>query len=181
MRVQLLIATLPLFPLVLVLKPIKSVFDHPGWLGFGFLITALILFIGNRFAAKEKTQAPYRDALFIGIAQAFAIVPGISRSGATISAARLRGFQPLQAALFSFILSLLTVIGGMGLESIKLMHGEQQTAAIPLYCYITGGATALLVGIFTLRLLLRIVGTAKFQLFTWYCALLGLLTLYYFS
>lgn len=184
-RKQLILATLPLFPLVLILKPIQKLFDAPALLGYTLLVTALALWISGRYSqpkdAQQLKKCAFKDALAIGIAQACAILPGLSRSGFTISCARLKGWEPLKAAQFSFLLSIPTVLGGMTLETLKLFKTTEQTPDISFTVYLAGALASFLLGIFALRLLLRIVGTAKFQLFTWYCAALGSLILIYFS
>lgn len=172
------IALLPLIPLVPLVKKVKVLFDSPEWLGIGFLITALILFIGYHFGREKKTaEKSYTSALYIGMAQSLAILPAISRSGATISSALLLGWAPYEAVVFSFLLSIPTILGGMGLELLKL-----NTSLLPdvsLSAYFAGFLSSLIVGYFSLRLLIRIVGTAKFQYFSWYCASLGLLLIYF--
>jgi undecaprenyl-diphosphatase len=179
---QLLIALLPLFPLVPLTKKIKGVFDHPELLGYGFLLTAFILFLGNYFAGKPKqaSEKSLKSALYIGIAQSFAILPGVSRSGTTISAARLLSWSPYQAVVFSFILSIPTILGGMILELYKIFNSAETLPAVSSAAYFSGFLSSLIVGYFSLQLLIRIVGTAKFQFFSWYCAGLGLLVIYLF-
>ena len=178
-RKQLLLATLPLFPLVLLLKPIKSLFSDPHLIGYCFLITSLILFIGQKWGKRRESGTPYKDALWIGLSQALAIIPGISRSGSTISAAFLRGWDPKEAVYFSFILSIPTVLGGIALETIK--QKETPAADISPLAYLLGVLFAWGIGVFALKLLLRIVGTAKFQLFTWYTAIIGIYALFLFN
>jgi undecaprenyl-diphosphatase len=184
-RKQLLLATLPLFPLVFILKPIQKLFDAPALLGYTLLATAIALWISGRFSQlkspEQLKRTAFKDALSIGIAQACAILPGLSRSGFTISCARLQGWAPLKAAQFSFLLSIPTVLGGMTLETLKLLKSTENSPDISVAVYLAGAVSSFLLGIFALRLLLRIVGTAKFQLFTWYCAALGSLILIYFS
>lgn len=179
-RKQLLLATLPLFPLVFLLKPIKALFSEPQLLGYCFLATSLILFIGQKWAPKVKSGTPLKDALFIGLSQALAIVPGISRSGATISTALLRGWEPKNAVYFSFILSIPTVLGGVFLETLKLKDNAP-LVDISFTSYLLGAFFAWLIGVFALKILLRIVGTAKFQLFTWYTAIIGIYALFLFN
>ena len=180
---QLGLALLPLFLLVPLTKKIKGVFDHPEWLGYGFLLTAFILFLGNYFADKPKRSAEtsLKSAFYIGIAQCFAILPGVSRSGTTISAARLLRWSPYQAVVFSFILSIPTIFGGITLELIKAFNSIEPLPAVSSSAYFSGFLSSLVVGYFSLQLLIRIVGTAKFQIFSWYCAGLGILVIYLFS
>lgn len=181
---QFALATLPLFPLVLAMKQIKSLFDQPELLGYCFLITASFLFLGQLFGKQRSeavlTKTKYRDAIGIGLSQAVAIIPGISRSGSTISTALLLGWKPQDAVAFSFLLSIPTVLGGIALESGKIWSSTAPLPEIAWSTYCAGFATALIVGTATLHLLLRIVGTAKFQFFAWYCLMIGIFTLYLF-
>lgn len=175
------LATLPLFPLVFLLKPIKSMFDRPDLLGYCFLTTAVILWLGDRFSAIKSEKGTYKDAFVIGLSQAFAIIPGISRSGTTISIAKLQGWKPLEAVRFSFLLSIPTVLGGMTLETFKLATSKDPLPSISLFTYFIGFCVSFFIGILALKLLIRIVESAKFQIFAWYSALIGVITLYLFS
>lgn len=179
---QILIATLPLFPLVLVMKKITAIFDQEHLLGFFFLITAAILTIGDLFGKEKKERPrPYLDAFLIGLSQAVAIIPGISRSGTTISAAKLLGFSGKEAVKFSFILSIPTILGGITLEVLKLLKSEGSAASLPIEVYLISSVSAFIVGIFSLKLLLNIVESGKFRFFAIYLAILGIITLIYFA
>lgn len=179
-RNNLLLATLPLFPLVFVLKPIKALFDQPEFLGYAFLATSAMLFCGNKFGKNSPSaESSSRSALLIGLSQACALVPGFSRSGATISTARMVGYAPYAAVLFSFTLSIPTILGGLTLEGAKMLQEGVIVSSLSLPHYACGALFAFIVGIFSLKLLLRIIGTAKFQAFTWYCAAVGIFTLLY--
>ena len=109
-RWQIALAIAPLFPLALFLKPIKAMYADPSYLGYFFLCTSAILFIGcwigARMAQVRREPAPLRDAAVIGLWQAAAIFPGLSRSGATISGARLLGWEPREAVIFSFMIAI---------------------------------------------------------------------------
>lgn len=170
----LIIALLPLFALVPFMKEIKGLFDQIQWIGFGFLITSVILFLGSLYGHTKPNQAP--NALLIGLAQGLAILPAISRSGATISCGRLCGMASYEAIVFSFLLSIPTILGGMVLELLKL--NAESLPEVSFSAYFSGFLSALIVGCFSLRLLIRIIETAKFRYFAWYCGGLGLLLIY---
>lgn len=173
---QYAVAILPLFFLVPFNKKIKELFDHPELLGYAFLITAFILFIGDRFAKKTQ-PLNIKSAFLIGVAQMLAIIPGISRSGTTISTGKILGLPPYQAVVFSFLLSIPTILGGMALELLK----PQNHLSLPITIYFAGFFSSLIVGYFSLRLLIRIVGTAKFRYFSWYLIILGISVIYFFN
>lgn len=181
---QVFLATLPLFPLVIIMKPIKAVYADPSYLGYFFLITAGILFLGAFFGRQRSEQEQkrflWRDALIIGTWQAAAILPGVSRSGSTISGARLLGWSPMQAVTFSFILAIPAILGGTVLEGIKLWRHPEYVAYLPITHYVTGFLTSFVIGMITLRLLIRVATHNKFSYFGWYCLVLGLATTAYF-
>lgn len=170
---QIVIAILPLFALLPFMKLIKGVFDRPELLGYCFLATSVILFLGILFGRSVGNENSRLGAFIIGVSQAFAIIPGISRSGTTISTARILGWSPRQSVVFSFILSIPTILGGMVLEIFK----NEQSAPLPLSHYLIGFFAALVVGYFSLRLLFKMVEGTQFQFFVWYTAILGIFVL----
>jgi len=175
---QIVIGTLPLFPLVLILKPIKSLFNQPEYLGICFLITAAFLFAGTYFHLRiRKSSSSWKDPLTIGLFQAVAILPGISRSGATISAARLLGWQKEEAIQFSFLLAIPTILGGTALEVAQfILHPAAPTAALTATQIFAGFLTSFFVGCFALKLLIRMMNQDKWIYFAWYCLFLGIVT-----
>lgn len=181
---QVIIATLPLFPLVLLMKPIKAIYANPNSLGFFFMATAIILFIGIRFEKTQKEENKkkhfLRDALIIGIFQAMAILPGISRSGSTISGAKLVGWNARDAVGFSFLLAIPAILGGTVLEIFKLQQHPKNLIDLPLTHYCLGFLISFFVGLITLQLLMRLALQKKLYYFAWYCLILGLMTTYYF-
>lgn len=184
---QIAIATLPLFPLVLFFKPIKELFDQPQYLGYCFLFTALLLQLGNSLRLPVTQRNPnntkkWGDALFIGIFQAIAIIPGISRSGATISAGRLLGWNTQEAATFSFLLAIPTILGGLVLEILHLSKtGFLNPSQVGLYQYALGFLFSMGVGYIALKGVMLLAAKNKFGYFVWYCLLLGIVTLVYFN
>jgi len=183
--IKLLLGTLPLFPLVLLIKPIKAFFDRPEYLGFCFLVTSALIFasVSLRFDLPLTQNKRRRlDPLIIGIFQAFAILPGISRSGATISAARFLGWNKEEAIRFSFLLAIPAICGGTILE---LRHLWNQPASLPVNMqigqYMIGFGTSFAVGCLSLHLLQRLMVNDKWHYFAWYCLFLGLATTWYFN
>lgn len=184
---QLIIAMLPLFPLLLILKPIKALFDEPQYLGYCFLLTALFLTIGSRFsigaAPSESRRSRWGDALTIGFFQAIAILPGVSRSGSTISAARVLGWKKQDAISFSFLLAIPTILGGMALETMTLLSSSHSSAyaAVSFSAFAFGFLTSFVVGCFSLKLLVLLTANNQWRYFIGYCLLLGLGTTIYFN
>ncbi len=182
---QVICATLPLFPLLLILKPIKHMFDQPQYLGFFFLVTALVLYLGERYGHVipkfELKKRRYQDALIIGTAQAMAILPGISRSGSTISAARLVGWEAKDAAFFSFLLAIPAILGGITLEGLQLLKQETPPAPISFGGYFVGFIVSFFVGYLALRGMMYIMERKKIMGFVWYCVMVGIVCLMLFT
>lgn len=179
---QILLGTLPLFPLVLILKPIKAVFDQPQYLGWCFLLSALFLFLGSFYQLKsipDRSKLRWKDVLTIGLFQAVAVLPGVSRSGTTISTARLLGWQKEEAMTFSFLLAIPAILGGITLESIQLFKSTSTSFLNPSALF-WGFATSFLTGCLALWLLKRIMLRDGWHYFAWYCLAIGLLTTAYF-
>lgn len=181
---QIALAILPLFPLVLVLKPIKALYADPSYLGFFFLITSAILFLGSWFGAqaiKAKENASLlKHAFVIGLWQAAAIFPGLSRSGATISGARMLGWTPEDSVLFSFMIAIPTVLGGTVLEVYRFWTHPEEYASLSLNHYAIGFLFSFLLGYIALKILIQLVNQYRLTFFAWYCLFLGLATSAYF-
>ncbi len=181
---QLIVATLPLFPLVALMAPIKVIYADPSYLGFFFLLTSAILFLGVRYGKEShlaaQRQNSWRDAFLIGLWQAVAILPGISRSGSTISGARLLGWEMKTAITFSFLLAIPTILGGTTLEVINWYRHPELLEPLPSEHYIVGFFVSLVTGLAALKLLFYIASENKFYYFSWYCLFLGLATTAYF-
>lgn len=182
---QVMIGTLPLFPLVFLLKPIKAVFNQPNYLGLCFLFSAFLLFMGVSYRVRKQapsSQNRWKDSLTIGFFQAIAILPGVSRSGATISAARLLGWQKEEALSFSFLLAIPAILGGTILEALQLFLAPD-TLSFPVTFtqFVAGFLASFLVGRLALRLLIRLLAQDQWVYFAWYCLFLGIITTMYFN
>lgn len=182
---QILIGTLPLFPLVFLLKPIKAFFDSPESLGYCFLFTSFLLF--SSLSIRVNTGLPPRvknwlEPLTIGIFQSFALLPGVSRSGSTISIARTLGWTKEKAMVFSFMLAIPAILGATILESWHYVHmGVNERTGVDIIHYFIGFMTSFIVGCAALSLLQRLILEDKWKYFAWYCLFLGLITIFYFN
>ncbi len=112
------VAMLPLLPVLLLRKQIASTFESLTAVGIGFLITALVLLVTVRLRGGHKgpNEMTWVDALLIGTAQAFAPLPGVSRSGLTVATALARGFTKSWAVGFSLMLAVPTILGAAAYE-----------------------------------------------------------------
>lgn len=156
---------LPLKPLVV--RALAS----PALVGAGLLVTAALLLIAET-ARSRNARVSLRNALFVGLAQGIAVLPGISRSGATLAAGLRSGLEREEAFRFSFLLSLPAIAGAVLLE---LRHGLSVGDLPPGWMW--GALAAFLTGYAALRFLRRIVVRGQLRLFAVYCACIGALAL----
>ncbi len=154
---------------------VAAMFDHQLILvGMALLVTALLLILADRekFANKEVT---YGTALVIGIAQAIAIIPGISRSGATISTSVLLRIDRDRAARFSFLMVVPLIFGKVANDLIYgVWIGSENLLEL-----VSGFVAAFITGAIACTWMIRLVRQAKLSYFGWYCILVGSLTIAY--
>ena len=167
-------------PLVLVLPfhhKIEALGGIPWFVGFSLIVTGLLLFLADRVPKGSKTEKDMTlaDAVVIGLAQAVATVPGISRSGTTITAGVSRGLTREFAIRFSFLMSLLSVLGAVILKVVDLFGTGIETSLLP--AYIVGMLTAGITGYFSIRLLQKLVRKSGFGRFSYYCWGVGALSI----
>ncbi len=143
--------------------------------GLCLILTGILLSIADRVKTGSKTEknASYKNAGFVGLAQGIAILPGLSRSGTTITACLLSGFDRSYAVKYSFILSIPAVLGANVLElkdfSIEAFSKSE------LINYVAGMIVAGVVGYICIKTMLVIVKGKKFKYFAWYCFAVGAL------
>ena len=142
----LIAATLPLIPAALLNDWLDPLFYNTFFIGFALIVTGFLLLAADRFGHGNKTEKAMTlsDAMVIGLAQMIAVVPGLSRSGTTISAGLLRGFDRTFAVRFSFFLSIPAVLGANLLSLIKAISAGIDWAEVPMY--LCGVAAAFVFG-----------------------------------
>jgi undecaprenyl-diphosphatase len=178
----LILATLPTVIIALIFKErIEEAFASGVYVGFAFLITAAVLFISYRLSRGwRRPRNEYTmnglDALIIGVLQGIAIIPGVSRSGLTLSGALSRKLDRHFAARFSFLLSIPAVLGALVLQ-LKEIADRGPGFEINLVPLIAGTVTAAIVGFFSVKLMLKIVREHALWGFALYVAVLGILVL----
>ncbi len=147
-----------------------SFFIRPDVVGCMLLLTGCFLWWGKGQEAHTSTiHMRARHALVIGVLQGFAVIPGISRSGATITGGILLGLKRELAARFSLLISIPAILGATLLEVARL----EEQALPPLGPYVTGMVVAGSVGYAAIALILRLVQQERFHLFAWYLWPLG--------
>ena len=169
---------------VLFEKEVESFFTGNIILvGSMLLITAALLFFTYFKKDDFKKNISYTDAIAIGLAQALAILPGISRSGSTISMALLLNVNREKATKFSFLMVLVPIFGILILKSIKGFTEISETSNLILFesSYVFGFISALFSGVFACKMMLKIVKESKLIYFSAYCLLVGSIGIYFGS
>ena len=163
-----IVATAPLV-IVAVLKDWYEAANTPFMAGIGLCITASLLFITPRIdgGTRPLDSIRLRDALIIGLFQVVAPLPGVSRSGTTIVAGLLTGLDRETAAKFSFLIAIPAILGASVVEAKDLL--EQPATGLELGPVLAGTVIAFLVGLASLKLLLRVIASRRLRMFGWYC------------
>ncbi|MGD2040159.1 MAG: undecaprenyl-diphosphatase UppP [Anaerolineae bacterium] len=174
----LILGTLPAAVIGFLLEDLfESLFGAPGWVSLFLLVTAGLLSVSEWLGKQSRDTGDLRsrDALYIGLGQAAAIAPGISRSGATIAAGLLRGVRRADAARFSFLLSTPIIFGAGLFKLTDLFSAPDALAQLPLLA--VGFLAAALSGYLCIRFLLRYLQRGKLYPFAIYCACFGIFCL----
>jgi len=172
---KILISMIPVFIIGILFKDQVEAIFGSGLLvvGICLIVTSLLLTLSNYFKPKER-DLTYKDAFIIGIAQAIAVLPGLSRSGSTISTGLLLGVKKDQIAKFSFLMVLIPVLGEALLE---LMSGNLSASAtgISATTLFVGFVSAFISGLFACKVMIALVSKAKLLGFAIYCAVIGVI------
>ena len=171
---SLIIGTTPIIIWGILLRRIIGLlFDSLLLVGISFLFTAAILFLTLLFKELKKDfkDIDFLDAIIIGIFQAFSILPGLSRSGTTISAGLFQGLKKETAFKFSFFLGMIAILGATLLQIPEFLHFNTKEIITGL----VGFSFSAIIGFFVLRLLQKIILQKKLHYFGFYCAILGII------
>lgn len=169
---MLILASVPTAIIGLAMKDaVEQLFDNMLVVGAMLLVTGVLLIIASRAQkiGRPLDQLNRRDALLVGVAQGMAVLPGISRAGATIGCLLLRGIDAAAAARFSFLLAL-PAVGGAALLQLKDLH---QVTRVDLPAYLAGSLVAFVSGLLAIRLLLGVLQRRRLGVFAVYCLVLG--------
>ena len=155
---------------------LKSTFESPAAVGLFWLVTAGLLFAASRLREgfDMADRMAISDALLIGLFQGIAILPGISRSGATLAAGVLCGLRPKEAANFSFLLAIPAVLGAnlLELDDFNALTGGDWEI------YIVGAVAAAVSGYAAIWMLLKLLQRRIISPFAWYCVLAAAVALF---
>jgi undecaprenyl-diphosphatase len=181
----LLAATVPTAAVGLLLKPVvETTKVDPRFVGAMEIATGLYLALSwfRKEGRKDRDTMPYLDAVLIGIAQGFAVLPGLSRSASTIAVGLLLGLAARWAADYTFLLAIPAILGAAGLEITSALRHEGLAffGGPDFGKYLLGAAVAGVVGYATIGFLIRVVASRKVHLFAAYCFLFGLALILFF-
>ena len=172
-----IVGTLPLFAVLPIRKTVQGLGDNMYFVGAALIFTGFLLFLCDRVRRGRKTErsATWLDALLVGVGQAVATLPGVSRSGMTITTGCFMGFERKFAVRFSFLLSIPAVLGANILSLKDALTGGVDWSQLPVY--LAGVVVAAVSGYLCIRLLKMIADKGRFGAFAYYCWAAGLATL----
>ena len=169
--------TLPLFIILPFHDSLEQLYYKTGFIGAAFLLNGCLLYVSDRIVPGRGNERSMRirDALLIGCAQAVATIPGISRSGSTITAGIATGQSRPFAMKYSLLMSIPAVLGANFLSLIKALKAGVEWSNFP--AYLIGMIVSIVVGYFSIILLQRLLKKGKFGNFAYYMWGVGVVTL----
>jgi len=169
----LVVATLPLVVTVLVKDFVEGLFSNTVFVGCALMVTGLALYLSDRAKSggKNEKSMTVPDALAVGIAQMAAVVPGLSRSGMTISAGLSRKLDRSFAIRFSFLMSLPAIAGANLLSLVDAVRQQADLSQMPVW--MLGVAAAAVSGYLAIGFMKRLAKKGGFKGFSWYCLAVG--------
>lgn len=175
-----IVSTIPTGIMGLVFKELFNL-DSPALIvpGIGLLITGLMLFMVDEIPSGNKTpkEMKYKNAIIIGIAQGIATLPGISRSGTTLTVGVVNGLERKFAVKYSFIMSIPAILGACVLDLKDLFAPENAVPTTELIYYFIGAAVACVVGFICIKTLLILYKNKKMKYFSYYCFVAGIIAI----
>ena len=168
------LATMPAVIIGFILRnKIEILFESVNSVGFALLFSGLVLIISS-ISKNKNSQHSLFSSMVIGFGQALAIIPGISRSGMTITISLFFGFSPKESAKFSFLLSI-PIVAGVGMLGIQDM---QSSETFSMDIIIVALFSSFFIGIIALKVLIKLLELGKFYIFGIYCICLGLVSIF---
>ena len=174
---MIVLGTLPLFLILPINDMMEGLYYKSVFIGVMLVLTGCILYISDKMQQGKKTEKNMSmlDAIIIGLCQAAATIPGLSRSGTTITAGLATGLRRDFAVKYSFLLSLPAVLGANILAFAKAIRTGVDWSYLP--AYLVGTVVAILSGIASISLLKHIASKGKFGGFAYYCWVVGVLSI----
>lgn len=174
---MIVLATLPLVLILPIKDSIEGLYYKSIFIGVMLILTGFMLHVSDRMVQGGKTEKNMSmlDALLIGVCQCVATIPGLSRSGTTITAGLATGLKREFAVKFAFLMSLPAVLGANLLSFVDAAQEGIDWASVP--AYLVGMAVAMVTGIGSISLLKRISRSGRFGGFAYYCWVVGALAI----
>ncbi len=174
---MIILATLPLFLILPINDQVEQLYYHTFFIGLMLILTGFLLFVADKMPKGTRTEKNMRvrDALIIGVCQAVATIPGLSRSGTTIAAGMATGLDRSFAVRFSFLMSLPAVLGANILSLAKAAKTGIDVSLLP--AYLIGMFVAMVSGVAAIGLVKRLTSKGRFGAFSYYCWGAGALTM----
>lgn len=175
--VMIVCATLPMLLVVPIKDRIDGLFYQNIFIGIMLILTGCILYVSDRMQQGRKTEnnITILDAVIIGLCQCVAAIPGLSRSGTTITAGIATGLRRDFAVKFSFLMSVPAVLGATILSIAEAIEKGVDVSSVP--AYLVGMVAAMISGIITITAFRRIFSNGKFGGFSYYCWVMGVLSI----
>ena len=155
----------------------EKAYDNPVLVSALLLVTGALL-LAPRLIRIKSRELGWKGALAMGLGQALAILPGISRSGSSITAGLISGVEPRKAAEFSFLMSIPAIAGAVVFKLGEFMDRFQGDLLAP---YLAGAVSSFLVGIFAVAVVMGAIKKGRFQYFAYYCFVAGITGIIFFS
>lgn len=175
--IMIFFASLPMLLVIPVRNRIEALFYQNIFIGVMLILTGCILYVSDRMQQGSKTERNMTvlDAIIIGLCQCVAAIPGLSRSGTTITAGIASGLRRDFALRFSFLMSVPAVLGASVLSLVDAIDKGIDPASVP--AYLIGMVAAMVSGIITISVFRRIFEKGKFGGFSYYCWVMGVLSI----
>ncbi len=175
---MLVTATIPTCVICLILMPIIKMSFSGMLLPVCFLVSAVLLLLSESASKKKPMkELSYKSAFLIGVAQGFAVFPGVSRSGTTISAGLFSGNKKEDVTKFSFLMSVPIILLSLLMEVFEIVMGKE-VIKVSIVGLVLSFVTAFATGIFAIKLMLNLTKKSKLKYFAYYLVLISVLTLF---
>lgn len=172
-NLNIIVACIPTVALALIFKAFFPSLLEGDYLGLGFVLTAMLLYIGQNFNLHKTTLIDTKTSTLSGVLQGIAVLPGVSRSGATISALTFQGIKKEDATTFSFLLSIPIIIGSALYEGVDMAVTKTLISISP-WAIVVGVISAFLSGLIAIKFFLKLIEKHSMTPFIVYTLLLGI-------
>lgn len=175
---MLYVATIPTVLIVLVFQGFFKGAFSGAFLPISFMITAVLLFLTEILANKPSGKVTFKTSIITGVAQGLAVLPGISRSGATICVAVLMGVDKKRASRFSFVLSIPIILASMGYEILGAIYSGEAIVSVPILPTFCAFLTAFVFGVLSVKFMLGAFQKVKLWWFSIYLVILSVISFF---